>query len=167
MTVFSKENYEDDGRMMKAARKQQYIMFPAPISFLDEELKSELGIEKKEKGKEEETIENDCSLKIPIDHTDKESKNYTMKVKRYDSGPPEEFLKWRLILSEQIKNNGYKDNADNGMNLAQAMLAGRSLEAFINEKRVQEAKSRVRKVKTVTEHTPKQIFDFAIFELSI
>jgi hypothetical protein len=37
---------------MKAARKQQYIMFPAPISFLDHELKEELGMSKK-KGKEE------------------------------------------------------------------------------------------------------------------
>jgi hypothetical protein len=43
MTVFSKENYEDDGRIMKVARKQQCIMFPAPISFLDDELKAELG----------------------------------------------------------------------------------------------------------------------------
>jgi hypothetical protein len=137
MKVFSKESYEDNGRMMKAGRKQQYIMFPAPISFLDDELKSELGMKEKEKEKEEETSENYCSLKIPLDHTDKESKNYTMKLKRYDSGPPEEFLKWRLILSEQIKNNGYDDNVDNGMNLAQAMLAVRSLEAFINEKRVQ------------------------------
>jgi hypothetical protein len=68
-------------------------------------------------------------LKVPIDHTDKESKSYTMKVKRYDSGPPEEFLKWRLILVEQIKNNGHGDSAENSMNLAQAMLAGRSLEA--------------------------------------
>jgi hypothetical protein len=33
------------------------------------------------------------------------------------------------------------------MNLAQAMLAGRSLEAFLNEKRSQEAKNRVRKSK--------------------
>jgi hypothetical protein len=41
-------------------------------------------------------------LKVPIDHPDKESKVYTVKVKRYDSGPPEEFLKWRLILVEQI-----------------------------------------------------------------
>jgi hypothetical protein len=41
------------------------------------------------------------------------------------------------------------------------MLAGRSLEAFINEKRSQEAKNMVRKAKTLTEHTPKQIFDFA------
>jgi hypothetical protein len=41
MTVFSKHNYEeDDGHIMKAARKQQYIMFPAPISFLDDELKA-------------------------------------------------------------------------------------------------------------------------------
>jgi hypothetical protein len=43
------------------------------------------------------------------------------------------------------------------MNLAQAMLAGRSLEAFLNEKRSQEAKNRVRKSKTIAEHTPKQI----------
>jgi hypothetical protein len=53
------------------------------------------------------------------------------------------------------------------MNLAQAMLAGRSLEAFLNEKRSQEANNRVRKSKTIAEHTPKQIYDFAIFELSI
>jgi hypothetical protein len=72
-------------------------------------------------------------LKVPIDHTDKESKNYTVKVKRYDSGPPEEFLKWRLILAEQVKNNGYGENAENSMNLAKLMLVGRSLEAFIRE----------------------------------
>jgi hypothetical protein len=162
MTVFSKENYDDDGCIMKAARKQQYIMFPAPISFLDDELRAELGMKKKDKEKEEETSENYCSLKVPIDHADKESNNYTVKVKRYDSWPPEEFMKWRLILSEQIKNNGYKDNADNSMNLARAMLAKRSLEAFINEKRSQELKNRVRKAKTLTEHTPHQIFDFAI-----
>jgi hypothetical protein len=55
MTVFSKDNYEDDGRIIKAARKQIYIMFPAPIYFLDDELKAELGMKKKEKEKEEET----------------------------------------------------------------------------------------------------------------
>jgi hypothetical protein len=50
MTVLSKHNYEeDDGRIMKAARKQQYIMFPAPISFLDDELKAELGMKAKMK----------------------------------------------------------------------------------------------------------------------
>jgi hypothetical protein len=167
MTVFSKENYEDDGRIMKAARKQQYIMFPASISFLDDELKAELGMKKKEKEKEEETSDYYFSLKVPIDHADKESKTYTVKVKRYDSGPPEEFLKWSLILAEQIKNNGYGYNADNSMNLAQAMLAGRSLEAFLDEKRSQDAKNRVHKAKTIAEHTPKQIYDFALFEFSI
>jgi hypothetical protein len=134
MTVFSKDNYEDDGRIMKGAWNQQYIMFPAPISFLDDELKAELGMKAK-KENEEEMSDNYCSLKVPIDHTDKESKTYTVKVKRYDSGPPEEFLKWRLISAEQVNNNGYGDNADNSMNLDQAMLAGRSLEAFLNEKR--------------------------------
>jgi hypothetical protein len=98
MTVSSTYNYEDDGRIMKAARKQQYIMFPAPISFLDDELKAELGMKAK-KEKEEETSDNYCLLKVPIDHTDKESKTYTVKVKRYDSGPPDEFLNWCLTLA--------------------------------------------------------------------
>jgi hypothetical protein len=70
-------------------------------------------------------------------------------------------------LAEQIKNNGYGDNADNSMNLAQTMLSGRSLEAFLNEKRSQEAKNRVRKSKTIAEHPPKQIYDLALFKLSI
>jgi hypothetical protein len=55
MMVFSKQNYEDqdDGRILKAARKHQYIMFPAPIAFLNDELKAELGM--KTKKEEEET----------------------------------------------------------------------------------------------------------------
>jgi hypothetical protein len=53
------------------------------------------------------------------------------------------------------------------MNLDQAMLAGRSLEAFLNEKRSQEAKHRIRKSKMIAEHTPKQIYDFSLLELSI
>jgi hypothetical protein len=49
MTVFSKQDYEDqdDGRIMMAARKQQYIMFPAPVSFLKNYLKAELGMKSK------------------------------------------------------------------------------------------------------------------------
>jgi hypothetical protein len=90
-----------------------------------------------------------------------------VKVKKYDSRTPEEFLKWRIMLNEQVKNNGYDANYDNVMNLAQSMLAGRSLEAFLNEKRSQEAKNRVRKAKTQTEHTPSQIYDFSIFEVAI
>jgi hypothetical protein len=36
MMVYSKQSYEeqDDGRILKAARKQQYIMCPTPIAFL-------------------------------------------------------------------------------------------------------------------------------------
>jgi hypothetical protein len=44
-----------DGRILKAARKQQYIMVPAPIAFLNDELKSELGMKTK---KEEEEAED-------------------------------------------------------------------------------------------------------------
>jgi hypothetical protein len=57
MTVLSKQNYEDDdGRIMKAARKQQHIIFPAPISFLDDELKAELGMKAKKKNKRKRVI---------------------------------------------------------------------------------------------------------------
>jgi hypothetical protein len=164
MTVFSKQNYEDQdkGRIMKAARKQQYIMFHDPISFLSDEFKAELGMKSK-KEKEDDADDEFCSLKVPIDQEDKDSKTYTVTVKIYDSGSPEEFLKWRLILAEQVKNNGYGEKHDNIVNLAQAMLAGRSLEAFLNEKRSQEAKNKIRKINTLVEHTPKQIYDFAIF----
>jgi hypothetical protein len=56
-------------------------------------IKQKIGMKMK---KEKENDEDDdvCSLKVPIDHEDKESKMYTVKVKRYDSGSPEEFLKW-------------------------------------------------------------------------
>jgi hypothetical protein len=53
------------------------------------------------------------------------------------------------------------------MNLAHAMLAGGSLEAFLNERRSQESKNRIRKAKDQTLHTPSQIYDYAIFELAI
>jgi hypothetical protein len=139
MTVYSKHSYEDqdDGRILKSTRKQQYIMFPDPIAFLNDELKAEIGM--KSKKEEEEDGAKFCSLKVPMDHTDKELKTYVVKVKKYDSGTPEEFLKWRLILNEQMKNHGYA-SYDMIMNLAQVMLAGRSLEAFLTERRSQEAK---------------------------
>jgi hypothetical protein len=167
MTVYSKQNYEDqdDGRILKAARKQQYIMFPAPIAFLNDEFKAELRM--KSKKEEEEDDAKCCSLKVTMDHEDKESKTYIVKVKKYDSGTPEEFLKWHLILNEQMKNNGYTGSYDMVMNLAQAMLAGRSLEAFLSERRSQEANNRIRKAKDQTMHTTNQIYVCAIFQLTI
>jgi hypothetical protein len=53
------------------------------------------------------------------------------------------------------------------MNLAQEMLMGRSLEAFLNKRRAQESKNKTRKAKKQTMHTPQQIYDCAIFELAI
>jgi hypothetical protein len=71
MTVYSKHSYDDqdDGRISKAARKQQYIMFPAPIALLNDELKAELGM--KSKKEEEEDDAKFCSLKVPMEHEDK------------------------------------------------------------------------------------------------
>jgi hypothetical protein len=81
-------------------------MFPAPIAFINDKLKAELGMKSK-KEEEESDDAKFCSLKVPMDHTDKESKTYVVKVKKNDSGTPEEFLKWRLIFNEQMKNHGY------------------------------------------------------------
>jgi hypothetical protein len=72
-----------------------------------------------------------------MDHEDKESKTYVVKVKKYDTGTPEEITRWRLVLNKQMKNHGYNGNYGMVMNLNQAMLAGRSIEAFLNERRAQ------------------------------
>jgi hypothetical protein len=71
MMVYSKQSYEDqdDGSILKAARKRQQIMFPAPIAFLNDELKEELGM--KSKKEEEEDAAKFCSLKVPMDHEGK------------------------------------------------------------------------------------------------
>jgi hypothetical protein len=164
MTVYSKQSYEDqdDGRILKAAaRKQHFIMFPAPIAFLNDELKAELVMNPKKE--EEEDDAKFFSLKVPMDHEDKESKTYVVKVKKYERGTPEEFLRWRLVLNENMKNHGYSANYDMVMNLAQAMLAGRSLEALLNERRAQEPRTKTRKAKEQAAYTPQQIYDCAIF----
>jgi hypothetical protein len=122
---------------------------------------------KTKKEKEETDDAKFCSLKVPMDHEDNESKTYVVKVMKYDSGTPWEFLKWRLILNEQKKTNGFSGKHDMIMNLAQAMLTGRSLEAFLTERRTQESKNKIRKAKLQTEHTPNQIYDYAILELAI
>jgi hypothetical protein len=167
MMAYSKQSYEDqyDGRILKAAWKEKYIMFPAPISFLNDELKAELGMKSKKEEEEDDT--KFSSLKVPMDHKDKDSKTYVVNIKKYDTGTLEEFLRWRLILNEQINNHGYSGNYDMVMNLAQAMLVGRGLEAFLSELQAQDTKSKTRKAKEKTEHTQQRIYDCAIFQLVI
>jgi hypothetical protein len=82
-------------------------------------------------------------------------------------GSPDDFLKWQTTLNEQIKNNGFSRNYEMVMNLAQAMLAGCSLDAFVKERRAQEVKNKTSLAKNTMELTPHQIYDYAIFELAI
>jgi hypothetical protein len=82
-------------------------------------------------------------------------------------GTPEDFLKWRTKLNEKIKNNEFAVNYEMVMHLTQAMLGGRSLDAFLKERRAQEVKNKTRLAKGTTELTAQQIYDYAIFELKI
>jgi hypothetical protein len=102
-------------------------MFPAPIAFLNDELKAELGMKTKK------DVAKYCSLKVPVDHEDKDSRTDLVKIKKYDTGTPEEFLRWRLTLNEQMKYYGYSGNYEMVMNLARALPEGRGLEAFLSE----------------------------------
>jgi hypothetical protein len=61
-----------------------------------------------------------------------------------------------------MKNHGYNANYDMVVNLAQAILVGRSLEAFLNERRAQEAKNKTHKAKEQAVYTPQQIYDCTI-----
>jgi hypothetical protein len=87
MTIYSKQGYndQDDGCILKAARKQPYIMFPALVVFLNDKLKAELGMRTK-RDEEEDDDATFCSLKVlPMDYEDKDSKTYYLvKIKKYD-----------------------------------------------------------------------------------
>jgi hypothetical protein len=157
MTACRNVSYDDqdDGRMLKAARKKHCIMFPAPISFLNDELKSELGMNTKKEDEEDDT--KLFPLKVPIDPADKDSKTYIMKIHKYDMGLPEEFLRWWMTLTEQIKADVYGGKYDMVMNLAQAMLHGRGLDAFVNERRTKMAKKKIRVAKNQKDLPEQQI----------
>jgi hypothetical protein len=137
MIVYSKNSYDyqDDGWILKATKKQQYIMFTARIAFLNDELKAELGMNTKKEEEEDEV--KLCCPKVPIDASDKDSKMCIVKICKYDMGLQEDFLKWRTTVNEQIKNNGFVENCNMVMNLAQVMLMGCSLDAFVSERRAQ------------------------------
>jgi hypothetical protein len=53
------------------------------------------------------------------------------------------------------------------MSLAQPMLAGRGLEAFLSEWRAQDTKNKTRKANEQTDYTPQHIYDCVIFDLAI
>jgi hypothetical protein len=66
-------------------------------------------------------------------------------------------------VNDHIKKNGFVGNYDLFMNLAQAILTGSSLDAFVNERRAQEVKNKTRLAKKLTELTSQQTYDYAIF----
>jgi hypothetical protein len=43
-----------------------------------------------------------------------------VKIHKYDTDTPEEFLKWQMALMEKIKANGYGGKCDMVMNLDHA-----------------------------------------------
>jgi hypothetical protein len=90
-----------------------------------------------------------------------------VKIQKYDTGNPEEFLKWRMTLMEKIKANFYEGKYDMVMNLAQAMLHGRGLDAFVNERRAQMANKKTHAAKNQNELNEQHMHDYAIFELAI
>jgi hypothetical protein len=122
MTIYSKQSYDDqdDGRILKVS-----IMFPAPIAFINDELKAEPGMKANKDEKEEEM--KFCSLNVPMYHEDKDPNTYMVKINKCDTGTPEELLIRRLTLNEQIKNHGYSGHYEMVINLTQAMLAVRGL----------------------------------------
>jgi hypothetical protein len=44
---------------LKAASKQQYIIFPAPIDFLNDELKAELGMKSEKEEEEDDEMDHE------------------------------------------------------------------------------------------------------------
>jgi hypothetical protein len=141
------------------------LFFSPPVAFLNDRLKAELGM-KANMDDEENDVEV-FSLKVPVEHKDKDSKTYMVKIKKYDTGTQEEFLRWRVTSNEQTKSHVFSGNYEIVMNFAQAMLAGRGLEEFLSEQRAKDIKNKTHTDKEKTEYTPQQIYDCGIFELTI
>jgi hypothetical protein len=144
MAVYSKLSYDDqdDGRILKAARKQQYIIFHAPIAFLNDELKAELGMKTNKEEEEDEMIF--CIFKVPIDASGKDYKTYSVQIRKYGMGSLEGFLNWRMTLNKQIRNKWFAGNYQMVMILAQAMLVRCSLGDFVKDRRAQDVKNLTR-----------------------
>jgi hypothetical protein len=131
---------------------------------LKDELKTELGMKIKKEEREDEV--NFFSLNVPIDAANKDSKTYNFKTRKYDMGLPEDFLKWRTPLNEQIKKYGFARNYEMAIHLARAILTDFSLDAFVKERRAQEVKNKTRLAKKTTELTVQQFSRSGILILS-
>jgi hypothetical protein len=84
-----------------------------------------------------------------------------VKIKKYDTGTPEEFLRWRFILNEQMKNKGYSGNYD--MELGPINVGGARFKACLSGRWAQDTKNKTRKAKDQTDYTLQQIYDCTIF----
>ena len=165
MTVHSKHNYDEDGRLQKAARKQQYTLFPAPIPFLNQELKDELGMSYKEV--EEPAKSRYAELKVPTDYKDAKTVYWNAKTLKYNKGTAEEFLKWRATLLSFTKNYGYDQFPGKIMTLSQSMLEGRAQDTFMKQKAAMEDANLTKAAKEETQHTELEILNKCIHELSV
>jgi hypothetical protein len=71
-------------------------------------------------------------------------------------------------LKAELGMNTKKDDEENYTKFwAEAMLHGRGLDAFVNERRAQMAKNKTRAAKNQNELNEQQIHDYEIFELAI
>jgi hypothetical protein len=53
-----------------------------------------------------------------------------VKIKKYDTGTPEEFLRWGLVLNEQVKNHGYSENYEMVMKFVPSNVGGTQLRSI-------------------------------------
>jgi hypothetical protein len=67
MVVYSKQRYndQDDGCILKGAREQHDIAFPAPIVFLNDVLKAELVLKANKEEEKDDTTFYSLKMRIP------------------------------------------------------------------------------------------------------
>ena len=152
---------------MKAARKQQYNIWPASVPFMNEELKIKAGMiaKKKDESKEDETTMR--TVKVPYDKNEKDSKTYVMKIKMFDEGTPEEFLIWKTKLMESLDQHGYKGNGEMKLKMTYSFLTGRAADTFVSEKNALEAKNKILEARGQTKITDLEIWKNIMFEITI
>ena len=109
-------------KLAKEDSKKQTIHYgrPVPIPLVPTE-------------KEDSTLTKGQYAKIDlkVDPEDKKSKEYSVQVKIFSSGTPEEFIKWKRVMSTVYEGLGIKDGKNKYI-ITKRFLANEAQRAFVN-----------------------------------
>ena len=174
MVVFSKYSYDED--LGKAARRQMEKIWPPAIPFINKQLEKKLkklkadSKEAEKKSDDDDDDTNFRTMKVPLDPEDLEHTSFmNVKSKVFEEGDVEEWIKWRIHLTDLIKMYGLGEDDPKRGKLIYSLLKGKAADWYVhhyrrlseeNDSHDEDAKwSENEVLKRVLWHISCQVFD--------